>query len=158
MIWGVPQADSTKLVRRYDSPRAHAARGSPLMPAMKARGSTRLYLSVTTAGELRRGAERNPDRGDGARRARSIAGCDALRRSTLTRFCRLRNDTADIWGRLCMPRAANPLDKRIATTALLCELTVVTRNRIDIESTDVRPLTLFFWYCRIVRIALRYVL
>jgi hypothetical protein len=34
----------------------------------------------------------------------------------------------------------------------------VTRKRINIESPDVRALTLFFRYCRIVRIALRYVL
>ena len=56
-----------------------------------------------------------------------------------------------------MPRAANPLDKQIATAALLCELTVVTTESTSSQLTW-RPLTPFFWYCRIVRIALRYVL
>ena len=57
-----------------------------------------------------------------------------------------------------MPRCANRLDNGFAATTLLCELMVVTRNTIDTASTDVRPLTQFFQYCRIVRIALRYVL
>ena len=41
-----------------------------------------------------------------------------------------------------MPRCANRLDP-IAATTLLCELTVVTRNMIDIESTDVHLPTSF---------------
>jgi hypothetical protein len=119
MIWGVAQANRTKLVRRYDSPRAQAARRSPLMSAMKtsrkhALVSFRNLLPVSCGEAL------NPSQidGDGTQRARSIAGCDALRRSTLTRFCRSRKDAADIWGRLCMPRCANRWDKRIAATTL----------------------------------------
>ena len=44
MIWGMPQADRTKLVRRYDSPRAHAARGSLLTPGPERLAEARACL------------------------------------------------------------------------------------------------------------------
>lgn len=37
-------------------------------------------------------------------------------------------EIAQIWGKLRVPHAENPLDKQIAATALMYGLTVVTRN------------------------------
>jgi hypothetical protein len=37
-------------------------------------------------------------------------------------------ETAHVWGRLRVPNPVNPLDKQIAATALIHDLTVVTRN------------------------------
>jgi len=52
-------------------------------------------------------------------------------------------ETAHIWGRLRAPHPENPLDKQIAATALLHDLTVVTRNIAHYESTAVRLLNPF---------------
>jgi predicted nucleic acid-binding protein len=45
---------------------------------------------------------------------------------------------AQVWGRLRVPNAENPLDKQIAATALIYDLTVVTRNIAHYEPTGVR--------------------
>lgn len=55
----------------------------------------------------------------------------------------LDDDAAQIWGRLRVPHPANALDKQIAATALLHDLTVVTRNAQDFASSGVRTLNPF---------------
>ena len=45
---------------------------------------------------------------------------------------------AQVWGRLPLPHAENPLDKQIAATALVYDLTVVTRNTSRFAATGVR--------------------
>ena len=52
-------------------------------------------------------------------------------------------DMADLWGRLRAPHPENLLDKQIAATALLYELTVVTRNVTHYAGTGVRILNPF---------------
>jgi predicted nucleic acid-binding protein len=46
-------------------------------------------------------------------------------------------EIAQIWGRLRVPHAENPLDKQIAATALIYGLPVVTRNVAHYEPTGV---------------------
>ena len=46
-------------------------------------------------------------------------------------------------GRLRVPPAENPPDKQIAATALMYDLTVVTRNERHFEPTGVAVLTPF---------------
>jgi predicted nucleic acid-binding protein len=43
-----------------------------------------------------------------------------------------------VWGRLRVPHAENLLDKQIAATALIHDLTVVTRNTAHFESTGAK--------------------
>jgi len=45
---------------------------------------------------------------------------------------------AQLWGRLRVPQPENALDKQIAATALIHNLTVVTRNHKDFTKTGVR--------------------
>jgi predicted nucleic acid-binding protein len=52
-------------------------------------------------------------------------------------------EIAQIWGKLRVPHAENPLDKQIAATALMYGLTVVTRNVPHYESTGVAVLNPF---------------
>jgi hypothetical protein len=50
----------------------------------------------------------------------------------------LDEEVAGIWGRLRDPNPENPLDKQIAATALINDLTVVTRNTAHYVPTGVR--------------------
>ena len=52
-------------------------------------------------------------------------------------------DVAQVWGRLRVPHHENALDKQIAATALVYDLTLVTRNTKDFVSTGVRVLNPF---------------
>lgn len=55
----------------------------------------------------------------------------------------INQDIAQLWGRLRVPHPENTLDKQIAATALIYELTVVTRNHKDFVKTGVRVLNPF---------------
>ena len=52
-------------------------------------------------------------------------------------------EAAEIWGRLRVPNPENPLDKQIAATALINDLTVVTRNTAHYVPTGVQLLNPF---------------
>ena len=62
---------------------------------------------------------------------------------TQTRSSHSIEEIAQIWGRLRVPHAENPLDKQIAATALMYALTVVTRNVAHYEPTGVAVLNPF---------------
>jgi predicted nucleic acid-binding protein len=52
-------------------------------------------------------------------------------------------EASEIWGRLRVPNRENPLDKQIAATALINDLTVVTRNTAHYAPTGARLLNPF---------------
>jgi predicted nucleic acid-binding protein len=79
-----------------------------------------LYLSVVTIGDLRRGVELIRHRGDGPRAARLEAWLSRV----------LRHDVDHI-----LPFE---IDKQIAATALVHDLTVVTRNTADFAGTGAK--------------------
>lgn len=96
-----------------------------------------VYLSVVTIGELRRGVELIRHRGD-APQARQL---EAWLQTVLSEYADcilpMDEDIAQLWGRLRVPHAEHALDKQIAATALIHNLTVVTRNQRDFEATGV---------------------
>ena len=103
----------------------------------------RLFISVITIGELRRGVEMIYHRGDKQQ-------ADTLNKwlnSTVSEFAEnILNFTeaeSQVWGYLRVPRYENAIDKQIAATALTHDLIIVTRNVADFSATGVKLLNPF---------------
>lgn len=103
----------------------------------------RLYISVVTVGELRQGVERIRHRGDRPQAARLEQWLEQLIGSYGDNVLDINTDIAQLWGRLRVPHPENALDKLIAATALIYDLTVVTRNQRDFAGTGARLLNPF---------------
>lgn len=111
--------------------------------AKVARQGIPVFISVITVGELRRGVELIRHRGDTQQAERLehwLQGVVGEYQDNLLDFDR---DAAQVWGRLRVPHPENVLDKQIAATALLHDLTVVTRNERDFTRTGIRTMNPF---------------
>jgi predicted nucleic acid-binding protein len=104
---------------------------------------TRIFISVVTVGELRRGVESIRYRGDVRQTNQLEKWLEALMAEYQDHILDINQDIALLWGRLRAPHPENALDKQIAATALIYELTVVTRNHKDFVKTGVRVLNPF---------------
>ena len=111
--------------------------------AQAARSPAQLYLSAITIGELRQGVERIRHRGDRMQAQRLEGWLLRLTVAYADRILPLDEETAQVWGRLRVPDSENPLEKQIAATALIHELTVVTRNVSHFAPTGVRVVNPF---------------
>jgi predicted nucleic acid-binding protein len=107
------------------------------------RHNVALYLSAITIGELRQGVEIIRHRGDSAQSARLERWLDRLTVDYADAILSFDQEAAQIWGRLRVPHPENPLDKQIAATALIHDLTVVTRNSDHYRPTGVRMINPF---------------
>lgn len=103
----------------------------------------RVYLSVVTLGELRRGVDLIRHRGDTLQADRLEAWLQTVVEGYRDFILPFDLDTAQVWGRLRVPSPENALDKQIAATALIHDLTLVTRNIADVERTGARLLNPF---------------
>lgn len=99
---------------------------------------SRIYISVVTIGELRRGVELIRHRGDTRQAKQLEKWLDILLTEYQDHILDINHDVAQLWGRLRVPHPENALDKQIAATALIYDLTVVTRNQKDFVKTGVR--------------------
>ena len=102
-----------------------------------ARDENNLYLSVVTVGELRRGVELIRYRGDEKQAAQLELWLNALLDKYEQSILPFDREEAQVWGRLRVPRHENALDKQIAATALIYDLTLVTRNTKDFSGTGI---------------------
>jgi toxin FitB len=105
--------------------------------------NTLLYISVVTIGEMRQGVESIRHRGDEAQAAQLERWLIRVTNDYASYILPFDEDAAQVWGRLRVPHAENPLDKQIAATALMHDLTVVTRNGAHYQPTGVRLLNPF---------------
>ncbi|GMR08178.1 MAG: type II toxin-antitoxin system VapC family toxin [Gammaproteobacteria bacterium] len=103
----------------------------------------RVFISVVTVGELRRGVELIRHRGDTRQANQLEKWLDMLLTEYQDHILDINQDIAQLWGRLRVPHAENALDKQIAATALIYDLTVVSRNHKDFSRTGVRLLNPF---------------
>ncbi len=100
------------------------------------------YLSVLVLGEIRRGIElvrrRDPER------AASLDDwLDKLKSDFAHRVLPVDAAVADAWGRLDVPDRLPAVDGLMAATALVHDLTLVTRNSTDVQRPLVRVLNPF---------------
>lgn len=101
-----------------------------------------LFLSVLVAGELRQGIERV--------RLRDPVQAEHLERWLLRlvddyadRLLAVDTAVAELWGRLNVPDPISAIDGLLAATAIVHDLTLVTRNLKDVERTGARLLDPF---------------
>ena len=102
-----------------------------------------MFLSVVTVGELRRGVELIRHRGDVRQANQLEKWLTALLADYRDNILDINPDIAQLWGRLRVPHPENALDKLIAATALIYDLTIVTRNHKDFVKTGVKILNPF---------------
>jgi toxin FitB len=96
-----------------------------------------LFLSVVVAGELRQGVERLRLR-DARQAERLDHWLHSLIDDYAERLLPVDARVADLWGRLNVPDPISTLDGLLAATAIVHDLTLVTRNVKDVERTSAR--------------------
>ena len=102
-----------------------------------------VYLSVITIGELRRGVELIRERGDTEQAGLLEHWLSAVLEQYSDKVLAFDADAAQVWGRLRVPNPEHALDKQIAATALVHDLTVVTRNGADFAGAGVKVMNPF---------------
>lgn len=101
------------------------------------------FLAALTLGELRRGVEKVRYLGDAPQAQLLMQWLENVEQSFADRILPFDADCAKVWGRLMVPHPQHPIDKQIAATALIHDLTVVTRNVADFAGTGVKLLNPF---------------
>lgn len=102
-----------------------------------------VYLSVQTIGEIRAGIEKIANRGD-AKQAKVLAAwLSTIVQEYADRILVFDDDCAQVWGKLMASHNQHPIDKQIASIALIHGLDIVTRNSNDFAATGVKVINPF---------------
>lgn len=102
-----------------------------------------VFLSVITAGELRRGVEFIRRRGDADQAGRLERWLESTLAAYSDAILPIDVDVAQLWGLMRVPRPEHALHKFIAATAVIHDLTVVSRNVRDFAGTGARCISPF---------------
>lgn len=101
-----------------------------------------IYISILTLGELRKGVAQK-HRTDPATAAALAAWVDGLEFGFANHILAVDTATAKVWGELSAQRPRPVIDTLLAATAIVHELTFVTRNTSDVEDIDMTLLNPF---------------
>ena len=99
-----------------------------------------LHVSVLVLGELRAGIERLRRRGDGLQASALDGWFTDLRDAFGERSLPVSSAVAECWGRLNAERPLPVVDGLMTATALVHDLTLVTRDASAVAGTGVRVL------------------
>ena len=101
---------------------------------LEAASGDRLFLSVLTLGELRKGVAARR-RVDAEAAERLTAWVDEIESAFADRVIPVDAAAARIWGELSAGRSLPVIDTLLAATAIALGLTLVTRNARDVAAT-----------------------
>ena len=101
-----------------------------------------LFLSVLVVGEIRQGIERLKPRDPEQAQVYEL-WLTTLKRDYRERVLTVGRDVAETWGRLNAVQTLPVIDGLLAATALVHDLTLVTRNVTDVARTGVSLLNPF---------------
>lgn len=105
--------------------------------------NAKLYISVVTLGELRRGVELIRHRSDTSQAAQLEKWLNTIIDEYGEAVLNIDADIAQLWGKLRSPNPEHAIDKLIAATAMIHSLTVVTRNTKDFSTNGLQLLNPF---------------
>ena len=101
-----------------------------------------IYLSVLVLGEIRKGLERV--RRKNPAQARALEGwLAAIGTSFAERILPIDQAIADEWGRMSAKRPVSTIDALLAATAKVSDMTLVTRNSVDVADLGAEVLNPF---------------
>ncbi len=96
-----------------------------------------VWLSVLTLGEIRSGIERKRRKDEVTARHLEV-WLHGLLQGFSSRILPIDSRVAEVWGTLNVPNPRPTVDALLAATALVHDLTLVTRNVADVEGTGVK--------------------
>ena len=102
-----------------------------------------LFISSLTVGEIRRGIELARRRGDASQAETLEEWLRTVVEGFSGRILNVDADVADAWGRMSAIRPAPVADALLAATAIVHDMTLVTRNVADVEGLGVHVLDPF---------------
>jgi len=105
-------------------------------------GHDDLFLSVLVIGEIRKGVEQARPHDPAKARALDV-WLTGLERQYADKILPITSAVADLWGRLSSMRPLSTVDGLLAATATVHNLTLVTRNVLDVAHTGVKLLNPF---------------
>lgn len=120
-----------------------ANRGVRAFFAKADQNEDKLFISVITIGELRRGVELILHRGDDRQANQLEAWLEIILSEYGDHIIGIDEDVAQMWGKLRSPHHEHAIDKQIAASAIIHDLTVVTRNVKDFVRTGAKVLNPF---------------
>ena len=102
-----------------------------------------LRISVLTLGEIRKGIALARNRGDSRQADVLEHWLQTIARGFAQRIIPIDDKVADAWGRLYQLRNVSAVDGLLAATAVVHELTLVTRNSADVDGLGASVLNPF---------------
>ena len=106
-------------------------------------GESQLFISSLTIGEIRRGIELARRRGDVDQAKTLETWLQTVVEEFSGRIVSVDAQVADTWGRISAPRPVPVVDGLLAATAVVHDMTLVTRNVSDVEGLGARVLDPF---------------